>query len=268
MSSRGQSWPSSASKAPKVNRAGAPARCTRRGSALNPETSVAHTAITRCSCVRTKRTACTYGRFRLAANVRADRVVPAILDGVVCTPGKRLGNFRPPVSVLRVRLDQQRIFRSAPRLRVDVRVQNVVPACATLPSLASRQHLRHAFHQRRMQTCARAAAEWGCGAVRCGNAAQYLRDAHPLFRSEFLDVCDDLRGTIETPTYAHSMRHVTSTHMHKMQRATSIQRSEVIRVHTTLSPAPLSASARLSCAHFRDGKKKVPYRLPLASTGP
>ena len=44
--------------------AGAPVRCTRRGSALNPETSVAHTAITRCSCVRTKRTACTYGRFR------------------------------------------------------------------------------------------------------------------------------------------------------------------------------------------------------------
>ena len=92
-----------------------------------------------------------------------------------------------------------------------------------------------------------------CGAVREG---QYLRDARPLLRSEFLDVCDDLRGTNETPTYAHSMRHVTSTHVHKMQRATSIQRSEVIRVHTTLSPAPLSASARLSCAHFRDEKKK------------
>ena len=92
-----------------------------------------------------------------------------------------------------------------------------------------------------------------CGAVRVG---QYLRDARPLFRSEFLDVCDDLRGTVETPTHARSMRHVTSTHMHKMQRATSIQRSEAIRVHTTLSPAPLSASACLSCAHFRDEQKK------------
>lgn len=71
-------------------------------------------------------------RFVLELHLSLESRVESIFDVVVCSPWQKFRDFAPFVTVLFVSLDDGSIFISGPFVFLDVWVQVIVPALATL----------------------------------------------------------------------------------------------------------------------------------------